>query len=659
MARTYAKERRLMNPRLVAVFQITFLLTLTAAQGQWVQSTGPKGTSVRTLSSAGGTLFVGTWNRIFLSQDRGRTWSTDTGVSPMGDIVHLNGHYFSASPVGVRTREATGGTRPWTQAGLTGLWVSNFTSMGPYLFAGSTRALYRSEDGGVEWDSLPMSGLDDGVTELKAVDGVLYAGTSRHGVYYSLDSGETWAAGAGPIDSLYINMLAGSGPNLFALAPKALYRSDDRGVNWERVEVDTGNGRPISMAVEGTVLYLGTMSGWVLRSPDLGKSWTRAQASPSEWPIQDMTLIGSDIFASDESDVYRSSDEGATWTQVDLLDASISRFLSLDGDLFASSSGTGIHRSRDNGATWTTVNRGLRTDAAVYDLARLGEFVVAATSWHIFRTGDRGASWQQFRSGLPTYPYITSIIASQSGLLAGSDEGLFRSLDSGQTWKRTGDSVINRVWGGPMAEMGRHLLLGTYFLRPGTGGIYRSTDGGMTWTEPVSGLPPLKVRALLAKDGYFFAGVNPDTARGDQPVGMYRSADSGATWTRINNGLTDLNVRCLITANGVLLLGTRSGAFLSLDNGDTWTPVGGGSLPPILSLTVSGPYLVAGVENGSTWRLPLSQVTSIRGPHRSRADRALVTRDREGDGPYDIRGRDASGASQGTWKVWKRSPPME
>src|SRR5262249_36809030 len=132
------------------------------------------------------------------------------------------------------------------------------------------------------------------------------------------------------------------------------------------------------------------------------------------------------------------------------------------------------------------------------------------------------------------------------------------------------------------------------------GGVYRSKNKGRAFTrlsgDGLSGLPDQGVSSLVADPGnssIFYAAVptkssgnafNPGTATGSE--GVYKSTDGGLTWTAVNTGLTGLNTsgRILLAAHNNALLSTNavyamvigstgklSGVFRSPDQGANWT----------------------------------------------------------------------------------------
>ena len=75
----------------------------------------------------------------------------------------------------------------------------------------------------------------------------------------------------------------------------------------------------------------------------------------------------------------------------------------------------------------------------------------------------------------------------------------------------------------------------------GTGGVFKSTDGGESWSAVSSGLTDLRVSSLA---------IDPKTPTtlyaGTSGSGVFRSADGGISWSAFNAGLTDLNISSVV-----------------------------------------------------------------------------------------------------------------
>ncbi len=177
--------------------------------------------------------------------------------------------------------------------------------------------------------------------------------------------------------------------------------------------------------------------------------------------------------------------------------------------------GCGVFRSTDGGATWTSLG--------LEDTRHIGRIALHPTD--------------------PDVAYVAAL-----GHLFGPNEerGVFRTTDGGDTWERvlyvdenTGaiDIVMdpsdpNTLFAAMYQR--RRTVFGFSASGPGSG-LYRTTDGGETWTELTVGLP----KGDKGRIGIDIYRRNPDIvyalveSRG-QGRGLYRSEDRGETWTRMS-----------------------------------------------------------------------------------------------------------------------------
>lgn len=184
---------------------------------------------------------------------------------------------------------------------------------------------------------------------------------------------------------------------------------------------------------------------------------------------------------------------------------------------------------------------------------------------------------------------------SSDGFEGSSGFGVIRSTNGGATWsilaastftgRRINSIVPTSITTGGLE--GQVVLAATLFDR---GGVYRSTDGGVTFTRisGTNGLPAAGVSNLVAdptNNTRFYAAVPSDWG-GGAAAGVYRSDDGGVTWTPASTGLTGTgaSVRILLSVgrpSGVVYAmvltsaGKLAGNFRSTNAGATWTP-----LPP-------------------------------------------------------------------------------
>jgi photosystem II stability/assembly factor-like uncharacterized protein len=226
-----------------------------------------------------------------------------------------------------------------------------------------------------------------------------------------------------------------------------------------------------------------------------------------------------------------------------------------------------------------------------YRIARTAWPYLVAALWTLGHPPSSQAGWVQLNG--PEPPDAT-VLADHGGLLfqgtGTSDSGdVFRSTDGGSTWSNS--RLPN---GGALAILshGPDVYFGAYLS-----GLHRSTDGGQTWEavapEVMGGL---SIAALGAAGSTLFAGANDFPGR---PI--YRSTDDGATWAA-SPGSPVVEARSMAVLGGVLFVGTfGDGIYRSSDGGDSWAPASDG-LPAesqVEALAADGTSLLAGVSKNA------------------------------------------------------------
>jgi photosystem II stability/assembly factor-like uncharacterized protein len=281
--------------------------------------------------------------------------------------------------------------------------------------------------------------------------------------------------------------------------------------------------------------YMGVASGGVWKTTDAGQTW---------FPITDGQIpLGSigaiEVSLSDPNVVYVGTGSDGLRSNV--------------------STGRGVYKSTDGGRTWSF--------AGLKDVGQIG-----AVRVH------------------PTNPDVVYVSATGNLFRASAERGIFRTRDGGKTWQKilfvsdsTGGADVELQPGNPQVVFA---VMARAERKPWTiisgareGGVYKSADGGDSWTRLTNGLPNeligkgnIAVTAANASRLYLLYEAKPGG-------GLYRSDDAGASWTLVNgNGALVQRPFYYTTlaadpTNADVVYAAAEGFFKSVDGGRTMRPM--------------------------------------------------------------------------------------
>lgn len=270
--------------------------------------------------------------------------------------------------------------------------------------------------------------------------------------------------------------------------------------------------------------------------------------------------------------VYRTRDDGGSWLAVDadlFIGASLAVAVSpTDPNHLLYATDTRLLRSRNGGRDWSQEAAEL-VYGAVFATAigKDGRTMLASTASGLFRGRDAEA-WRPVGapSGATPARFISALPTPGGFILAGPG-GLYRSTDDGLTWNRTGDALPDK----PITSLTRSSAPPVEQLFAVAGSrAWLSNDGGVTW-RPI-GLPDGHTETVSSdRAGHALWAFADDR--------LHRSTDGGATWQPVGNAVTPANtaVRGLAVANDgrTISLATHRGLLRSTDAGTTWAQVEG------------------------------------------------------------------------------------
>lgn len=210
--------------------------------------------------------------------------------------------------------------------------------------------------------------------------------------------------------------------------------------------------------------------------------------------------------------------------------------------------------------------RGGRVTTVAGTVAEPGTFFMGATGGGVWKTTDYGTSWQNVSDGYFETPSIGAIAIAQNDanvvyVGTGSDgirsnviigKGMYKSLDGGKTWEDIGLKKVGQIGAVKIHPDNYNIVYvaaqGNPFAPNPDRGIYKTTNGGMTWEKVLSvsdktgfsdvellpGNPEIVFAAAWKNERKPWSIISGGKAN---EGGIYKSFDGGKTWKKVEKGL--------------------------------------------------------------------------------------------------------------------------
>src|SRR5437899_3466575 len=558
------------------------------------------------------------------------------------------------------------------------------------------RGVFRSTDGGQNWQKILYKDENTGAADIvfdPSNARILYANlwaarvapweirsgesfiSSGSGLYKSTDGGDTWheltkglpgsADGLGRMGIA----VAPSRPSRVYASVEArrnagVYRSDDGGESWERVNDDRriGGRGPGAMGIavapnNPDILYVANTSTW--RSTDGGKTFGGFKGAPGGDDYQRIWINPSNpeiIALSSDQGAVISVNGGATWSS--WYNQPTAQFYHVTTDNRFPYWVYGAQQESGSVATQSRSDYGEITfrDWRLPGIFEYGYIAVDPLDSNILygdwltRTrqdiGEHAkVTPEPIRRGEYRYTRTLPVVFSplEPHTLYFAANKLFKTTDAGNSWQVISDDLTRESYEIPAnlgvfaesdPEKGKHRGV-IYAVAPsfkeantiwaGTddGLIHITRDGGKSWQNvtPPQLKPWSKVSIIEASHfdaGTAYAAIN-SFRLDDLRAHIYRTRDYGKTWTEITKGIPDGGASNVVREDpvrkGLLFAGTEGSVYVSFNDGDDWQALQL-NLPhtSMRDLAIHGDDLIVATHGRSFWILddftPLRQLNA-------------------------------------------------
>ena len=575
----------------IYIFSFVIQVNVFTQQNFWIPLNGPyDGDVYSIIADSSGLVLAGTGNGIFRSTDFGNSWdlvsslSMEWGGFTFGD----NDTIYGVSIGGNGFLRSTNKGMEWETIGNLGGYCT-VNDDGGIIYSGGINnqgtGIFKSTDGGVTWVKKFSNGWNAVRSMIMTPDKRIFAGCNELGVVRSINGGETWDTVNVGLDGNYFMSISLVYPNiLFCASDFGLYKSTNWGDSWSIIY--SGYEVQNVAAISEQILFIRTNGYGVWKTTNGGLNWIGPFLAGNN-PLALFILKDQYVFCSSyQFGLFRSSDSGNNWAQVGIPGTHITSIIELtNGTLFAGaaqnwypyegqlyqSTNEGISWSNIRGRIpWTPTDNNMNLSSASNDIIFLsnGEFGV-------FRSTDLGQTWTRNNNGISQFDWVYSTIVTNNGnILAATNTGCYISTDNGLSWNHS--SMTN--------------YFEDFYINP-NGIIYtcsspirKSTDNAVIWeTLGTTGLTADVTSLSTNSSGNIFAGTEdnvppPYTARG----GIFLSTDNGMTWEHKSVGLphngdnyVDIN-KIIITPADKIYAATNVGIYYSTNNGESWSSMNSG-----------------------------------------------------------------------------------
>jgi photosystem II stability/assembly factor-like uncharacterized protein len=358
----------------------------TNVGNQWTFSSGLN-TFITALEISGNIIYAGTSNGVYKSTN-GQNWSTvNSGLinKDVNDLLTKGSDLFAATKDGIYLLPV--GTTTWYPV-FNGIYnnsmIRSITDAGNSLFACNSNGIFLTSDNGSSW-SYKNNGIVNPIVNCLASNwSEVYAGVSNQ-VYKTTNGGINWSQ-LSTSSSWLVTSIELFGNTVFAGTTNCIKRSDNNGLSWIDITNGIADSNVVAIAVNDPYVFVGTDDNGIFYSNNGGTSWLAAGPGLSDF-ILSLAVNNTDLYAGTFSGIFKSSDNGLTWTHVfysiNQMKNTILTLDEIENCVFAGSA-SGIIYTKNNGVDWNEINDGL-TNLKIHAVGTDQTYLYAGTENGIWK----------------------------------------------------------------------------------------------------------------------------------------------------------------------------------------------------------------------------------------------------------------------------------
>ncbi|MDK9699408.1 MAG: T9SS type A sorting domain-containing protein [bacterium] len=376
-----------------------------------------------------GDLYIGAFGGVYRSTNHGDNW-TSVGSFQNDEIscFAFSGTTIYAGGTGVF--QSTNNGQTWSELGnITDYLYTIATTPNGTLYIATSNGVYRLLN-----NQLFLSGLSNrGVSSLITIDNdVIFAGVFDIGVYRLQAS--NWNPVNNGLTCTSVHTIAFRGMDYYACSSGQVFQLAPATFRWvsRSAAVTHSVFRSMTIGSNGELL-VGAYTG-IIRSTNNGGEWSTI-ALDDEMVRSLACAPMSNVYAGTTNFLYRSTDNGLTWTQFTTRPTETITSIHVTPTLIPESwivnigTANGLYRMLEDGRNWTAT--GL-TGNYIHEISMSSLGVLfAGTSQGVSRSLDQGLTWLPLPITLPTYSIVSN---TQGRLYAATSNGVMYSTNGGSSW---------------------------------------------------------------------------------------------------------------------------------------------------------------------------------------------------------------------------------